>query len=73
MVSTEQLLFLFQIFKCVQYILLVGGDGVSFPFNPVMGDCFGISRCRASCLAVSPLHGSRLVLFFVVFCPFNRL
>jgi hypothetical protein len=73
MVSTAHLLFFFQIFKWVQCILLAGGDGVSFPFNPVVGDCFSISHCRASCLAVPPLHGSRLILFFIVFYSFNRL
>ncbi len=55
-------------FKNVHLILLGGGDGVPFPFNPLMGYLSGGFDRLAADLAVSSLHPAYFIILFLVFC-----
>jgi hypothetical protein len=68
MVSTTKFYEFFQMFKSVHLILFGGGDGVPFPFNPLMGNISGCFDRLAVDLAVSPLHPAYFIILFLVFC-----
>ncbi len=55
-------------FKSVHLILSGGGDGVPFPFNPLMGYLSGGFDRLTADLAVSPLHPAHFIILFLVFC-----
>jgi hypothetical protein len=59
-------------FKCVQLILFVGGDGVPFTINSLMGYFSRITYCLAPGLAVYTVYGTRIIIFFLVFCNINH-
>jgi hypothetical protein len=67
-VSTVEFRIHLQIFKWVQLILFVGGDGVSFPVNSLMGYLSSGIDCLAPCLAVYPFYGTTFIIFLPVFC-----
>jgi hypothetical protein len=67
MVSTTIFYPIFQMFKNVQLILFVGGDGVPFPVNSLMGYLSGGFDCVTTGLAVYPLHSAHFIIFFLVF------
>ena len=71
MVSTDIFYAIFQMFKSVELILFVGGDGVSFPFNSLVGYFPGGFDCFAVGLAVSPLHPAHFIIFFPFFCDLD--
>jgi hypothetical protein len=54
--------------KSVQSILFVGGDGVPFPVNSLMGYLSGGFDCLAVGLAVYPLYSAYFIILFLVFC-----
>jgi hypothetical protein len=53
--------------KSVQSILFVGGDGVPFPINSLVGYISRCFDCLASDLAVYSLHPAYFIIFFLVF------
>jgi hypothetical protein len=67
MVSTTIIYAIFQMFKNVQLILFVGGDGVPFPVNSLMGYLSSGFDCLTAGLAVYPLHLTHFIIFFLVF------
>jgi len=73
MVSTMTFYAFFQMFKSVQLIPFVGGDGVPFPVNSLMGYLSGGFDCLAAGLAVYPLHPSHFIIFFLVFINMKEI
>jgi hypothetical protein len=59
-------------FKCVLWILFDGGDGAPFPINSPMGYYTCGTDRPATGLAVYPIYGTHVVIFFPVFCYFAR-
>lgn len=59
-------------FKCLLWILFDGGDGVPFPVNSPMGYYTGGTDRPAARLAVYPIYGTLVVIFFPVFCHFDH-
>jgi hypothetical protein len=68
MVSTMEFCTILQMFKCVQLFLFIGGDGVPFPVNSLMGYFSSGSDCFAAGLAVYPVYAAYFIVFFPVFC-----
>jgi hypothetical protein len=71
-VSTVEFRIHLQIFKCVQLILFVGGDGDLFPVNSLMGYLSGDIDCLASGLAVYAFYGTHSIIFFLIFCTIDN-
>jgi len=67
MVSTMKFYAFFQMFKSVELILFVGGDGVPFIINSLMGYLSCDFDCLAAGLAVYPIHPEYFIIFFPVF------
>jgi len=59
-------------FKCVKLILFVGGDGVPFTINSLMGYISGVTYCLTPRVAIYTVYNTLIIIFFLVFCNIDN-